>query len=602
MIKRVEESYKHNTWKIITGPSIKIFEAVFDLLIPLFMKAIIDLNQYNDPNLIPNTISSSLASFIRLFGSWIPDNQSLSDALVGGLIILLMSVIGFVITMISQYIAAKTAVNVGSEIRSSLFEKILSLSKKEKDKFGNARLQTALNSDTYQVERGVLLVTRLIVRAPFIVLGSIIFCYILDWKIGLAFTCIVPILFVSLFLILRKSSKNYALIQENLDNISNRSRDTIKGARVIKAFDAEEYENNKFEKANDGYKNESLLVHKNNALINPIIFEATSLVTIIIIFLSMNLLFNSSDAVKTVLTSTLIAAMAYLAQIFFATIQLSNVLLDAARARVSKKRINEILCVNNEVITGSNHQKDSDEVLVFDNVSFSFNNDINHLALSNVSFSLEKGETLGIIGGTGSGKSTIINLIERFMDLTSGEIRYNNIPIKDYDLSSLRNDIGLVSQKSFLFSGTIRDNFLIANPSISDEEIDKCLRDSCAYDFVYGFSDNLDHLIKEGGVNLSGGQRQRLCIAMALAKNPSLLILDDSTSALDLLTEKTIREDLLKKKDLTKIIVSQRISSVINANQIIVLDEGRIVGMGAHEELLRTCDIYKDIASTQMGR
>lgn len=602
MIKRVEDSYRNNKYKLVFGPLIKLIEAVFDLLIPLFMKAIIDLNQYNDPELIPNSISSALAKFIRLFGVWVNDNQSLNDAFIGGTIILVMSILGFVITMSAQYVAARTAVNVGSEIRSSLFSKILSFSKKEKDQFGNARLQTTLNSDSYQVERGVLIFVRLIARAPFVVLGSIVFCYILDWKIGLIFTCIVPILLISMILILRKSGKSYVVIQEDLDSISKRSKDTIEGARVVRAFDAQNYEEEKFGRANNEYRNEFLSVQNNNAFINPIIFEVTSLATVIIISLMMNVLFNSSDAAKVVLTSTLIAAMAYLAQIFFATVQLSNVLLDLTRARVSRRRINEVLGVENQIVSGSSFKENADELLQFKDVSFSFGDDNSHLALSNISFSLKNGESLGIIGGTGSGKSTIISLIERFIDPTSGEICYNNVPLKDYDISELRNDIGLVNQKSFLFDGTIRDNFLIANPDASDEEINQALKEACAYDFVYAFKDGLDHQIKEGGTNVSGGQRQRLCIARALIKNPRLLIMDDSTSALDLLTERTIRNNLKENKLMSKITISQRVASVIECDKIIVLDEGKIVGIGTHEELLKTCDIYKDIALTQMGK
>ena len=602
MIKRVEDTYKNNKYKFIFGPLIKLIEAVFDLLIPLFMKAIIDLNQYDNPSLIPNSISFSLAKFIRLFGLWVKDNQKLSDALVGGMIILVMSVIGFIITMIAQYVATRTAVNVGSEIRTSLFEKILSLSKKDKDRFGNARLQTTLNSDSYQVEKGALIFVRLIARAPFTVLGSIVFCYILDYKIGVAFTLMVPILLISLILILRNSEKKYLVIQEDLDHISSHSKDVVEGARVVRAFGAQEYENNRFNDVNDNYKKDSIAVQKNNALINPIIFEVTSLVTVIIIFLSMNILFNSSDTLKTVLTSTIIAAMAYLAQIFFATVQLSNVLLDLARAKVSKKRINEILSIENEIISGDKIGETNESLLSFQNVSFSFNDDLSHLVLSNISFELKRGETLGIIGGTGSGKTTIINLIERFIDPTAGEILYNDIPLKEYNISSLRNDIGLVNQKSFLFDGSIKDNFLFANPDASVEEINKALKDSCAYDFIYEKEDNINYLIKEGGTNVSGGQRQRLCIARALIKNPKLLILDDSTSALDLLTEKTIRSNSKEKKEMSKIIISQRIASIIDSDKIIVLDEGKIVGIGSHQELLKTCDIYKDIALTQMNK
>ena len=603
MIKSVKEIYKKNILGFLFGPSIKLLEAVFDLLIPLFMKAIIDLNQYEDPSLIPNSISSSLAKFIRLFGNIVKDNQNLNDALVGGLIIFTMAILGFIVTMFAQYFAARTSVKVGSEIRIELYKKILSLSKKDKEGLGNSYLQSVLNNDLYQIERGVLIFNRLIVRAPFIIIGSVIFSFILDYRIGIAFASIIPLILVSLIFILRKSSHNYQRIQKDLDDISNKTSDTISGARVLRAFDATEYENNRFSKYNNEYEKESIRVQKNNAFINPIIFEITSLVTVLIIFFLAGALFNSSESVKVVLTSTLIAAMAYLAQILFATVQFANVLLDLTRASVSNKRVDKVFEINNSIVNKENAlTKDinvGEEILSFKDVDFTYDKNDEHYALKNISFSLNKGKSLGIIGGTGSGKSTIIHLIERFLDPSSGEILYKGILMKDYDLFSLRGDIGLVNQKSYLFNGTIKDNFLMANPSISKEDIDNALKKAEAYDFVYQMKDDINHKIKEGGTNLSGGQRQRLCIARALIKNPEILILDDSTSALDLLTDKKIRNTLKDIKETSKIIVSQRVASISECDEIIVIDEGHLVGKGTHEELLKTCPIYKEIYVSQ---
>ena len=603
MIKSVKEIYKKNILGFLFGPSIKLLEAVFDLLIPLFMKAIIDLNQYEDPSLIPNSISSSLAKFIRIFGNIVKDNQNLNDALVGGLIIFTMAILGFIVTMFAQYFAARTSVKVGSEIRIELYKKILSLSKKDKEGLGNSYLQSVLNNDLYQIERGVLIFNRLIVRAPFIIIGSVIFSFILDYRIGIAFASIIPLILVSLIFILRKSSHNYQRIQKDLDDISNKTSDTISGARVLRAFDATEYENNRFSKYNNEYEKESIRVQKNNAFINPIIFEITSLVTVLIIFFLARALFNSSESVKVVLTSTLIAAMAYLAQILFATVQFANVLLDLTRASVSNKRVDKVFEIDNSIVNKENAlTKDiniGEEILSFKDVDFTYDKNDEHYALKNISFSLNKGKSLGIIGGTGSGKSTIIHLIERFLDPSSGEILYKGISMKDYDLFSLRGDIGLVNQKSYLFNGTIKDNFLMANPSISKEDIDNALRKAEAYDFVYQMKDDINHQIKEGGTNLSGGQRQRLCIARALIKNPEILILDDSTSALDLLTDKKIRSTLKDIKETSKIIVSQRVASISECDEIIVIDEGHLVGKGTHEELLKTCPIYKEIYVSQ---
>ena len=605
MIKKVEESYKHNIVGLLFGPLIKLVEAVFHLLIPLFMKAIIDLNSYGRPEDIPNSISSFLASFIRLFGLWIPNDRTLSDAVIGGVIILIMSIVGFVVTMTCQYIAASTAVKVGSEVRTSLYEKILALSKKDKENYNNARLVTSLNSDTYQVERGVLIFIRLIVRAPFIIFGSIIFCYILDWKIGLAFSFIVPLVLITLFFILRKASKNYVTIQKDLDEISNRTSDTIDGARVIRAFVSQKYENDRFNISNNEYEKESLRVQRNNALINPIVFEITSLVTIIIIFLMTSVLFGNDEIQKTITVSSLIAAMAYLAQIFFATIQLSSVLLDLAKAKVARERIDEIFeidCVIKNDEKFVKEIKSGEELIRFENVYFSFEDNNEHSVLDNISFSLNKGDSLGIIGGTGSGKSTIINLIERFLDPTKGDVYYKNINLKKYDLEALRKDIGLVNQKSFLFSGTIKSNLLMGNKTASEEDINNALKAAEAYDFVYRMERCLNSEIKEGGLNVSGGQRQRLCIARALIKNPELLILDDSTSALDLLTEKRIRDYLSSQKDMSKIIVSQRVSSISECDNILVIDNGQLVGVGNHNYLLDNCPIYKEIYISQTNK
>ena len=604
-IKRVGESYKNHIVALVFGPLVKVLEAIFDLFIPLVMKAIIDLNEYSEPSAIPNSISSFIAKIIRLFGVWIKDNAQLNDAIVGTVIILIMAILGFLVTMLAQFIAASTAVSVGGQIRLSLYKKILSLSKKDKERMGNSYIQTVLNNDVYQVERGVLIFIRLIVRAPFIILGSIVFCFILDWKIGLAFAFIAPAVFISLFLILNKSNKQFSVIQKSLDDVTDKTTDTINGARVIKAFDSLDYETSKFSQSNDEYFKKSISVQKNNALINPIVFEITSLVTIFVIFILMPALFNSDAAYKVILTSSLIAAMAYLAQIFFATIQLSSVLLDLTKAGVSRRRINSVFSIHNSIVTAENPISKTvnvgEEILSFSNVYFSFDEKEEHFALEDVSFNIKKGNTIGIIGGTGSGKSTIINLIERFYNPSMGQIKYKGVELESYDLVDLRNNIGLVNQKSFLFNGSIRDNFLMAKPDATDKEIEQVLKVAEAYDFVFKMPNNIESKVKEGGINLSGGQRQRLCIARALVKNPEILILDDSTSALDYLTDKNIRLKLKEMKDLTKIIISQRVSTICDCDLILVIDRGRVIGQGKHDDLMKTCNIYNEIAKSQMN-
>ena len=595
MIKKVTDSYKHNALTIVLGPFIKIIEAVFDLLIPLFMKAIIDLNQYSDPSNIPNKISSSVASFIRIFN---PSGNNLTDALMGGLIILVMGILGYVITMVSQYLAACSAVNVGTEVRSALYTKLLSLSKKEREEIGPAKLLTVINSDTYQLQHGVLLITRLIVRAPFILLGSLIFSFILDWRVGLAFTAIVPILFLVNYLVLRKSSKGYVEIQNDLDDLSNKTNETSDGSRVIRAANQEQYENSVFANKTNAYQDKAIKVNKINSLINPLTFAVTSIVLIVIILLLQKSLFSADN---TQIASTIIAEMAYLSQIFFVVVQFSQVIIEVVKAHVSRKRIDSVLLTEPHIVSGNQISSNEDVPLIkFNHVSFGF--DENKLFLKDLDFQIRKGETFGIIGGTGSGKSTLINLIERFYDTNEGEILYKGVPIKQYDLNALRNDIGLVNQKSSLFKGTIKSNYLMSKPTATDEDIINALRAAEAYEFVSKYDDDINHVVNEGGTNFSGGQRQRLCIGRAIIRKPELLILDDATSALDLLTDKRVRETINSYKDMTKVIVSQRVATIQNADYILVLEGGQVVGQGKHLDLLNNCPIYKEIYETQIRK
>ena len=599
MIKKVSEAYRHNIVSIITGPLFKIIEAIFDLMMPLIMKAIIDLNQYGDVSNIPNPISSVFASLIRFIN---PTATALSDAITGGAIILVMGVIGYVITMCAQYLAAKVSINVGSEVRSSLYYQMLHLSKKEREQIGNSTLLTLVNSDSYQLQHGVLLFVRLIVRAPVILFGSLILSFILDWRVGLAFTIIVPLILLLNYLVFRKTSKGYVEIQNKLDDISNQTSESSEGSRVIRASNNQQDESLRFEEKTQSYKEKSISVNKVNALINPLTFAITSIVLIAIVLLLQNDLFGPNNIT---ISSTVIAEMAYLSQIFFVVVQLSQVAVEIVKANVCRKRIDKVLMINPSVVNVNNPKTDDGNnaypVIKFDHVSFAFDKN-NDYFLNDLCFEIRQGETFGVIGGTGSGKTTLINLIERFYDVTSGQILYNGIPLKEYNLNDLRKDIGLVNQKPSLFKGTIKSNYLMSNPDASDEDILKALELADALEFVNKYDDKLDHQVNEGGSNFSGGQKQRLCIGRALVKKPKILILDDATSALDLLTDKHIRNNIESFKDMTKIIVSQRVSTIQNADFILVLDAGKVVGQGKHNDLMKNCDIYREIYQTQIKK
>lgn len=606
MIKRVSDSYKHNLFHLIVGPLLKMIEAIFDLLIPLFMKAVIDLQKYGDPDFIPNKASQTLGKFLRGLFTFSTTNQPLNDALNGLVVILVMGIIGFAATMVTQYVAAKTALKVGSEVRSSIYQKSLQLSKSEKEKIGSSKLLTILNSDTYQVQQGILIFIRLIVRAPFIVIGALIVSFLLDYRIGIVFAIIVPLILLIVFLVMRQSSKGYVQIQSQLDDISNKSSDTISGIKVIKSLNREEYEQNEFSKKTSSYHKKAVGVNRINSLINPLTFAIIASATIMVVFIGGNSILQSTSNEGVLLATTIMAEVSYLAQISFTLMQLTNVVLILTKAKVSRKRCDEVLAIvpsiqnSDEAITKV--VDDGDNIISFDKVSFAFEEGGNY-ALKDISFSLKKGQSLGIIGGTGSGKSTIISLIERFADRSEGTITYKGEDIKNYNLNSLRKEIALVNQKSSLFKGTIKSNMLIANPDASDEDIVNALVDAQAYEFVSKYDDTINHQVEEEGKNFSGGQKQRLCIARALVKKPEIIILDDSTSALDLLTDKKVRNNIESNyKGITKIIVSQRVSTVSNCDQIIVLDGGHLLDIGTHEQLLKTSQVYKETYESQVRK
>lgn len=574
-MEKTWDSIKKYKKEFILGPIFKIVEVVFELMIPFLMKYM---------------INTGIPSF--------QNNEGVGKILYPGLIIIAFCIFGFLSTLVCQYFASVASQGFGTDLRNRIFLKVNSLSLKDIDNFGRGNLINLITNDTTRVQTGIAMLIRLAIRAPVLVIGSLVCSFIIDYRVGLMFLILIPIISLILAIILTKNSKNYLRVQQRLDDISNYSNDSLKGSRVIRAFNKENTIINQYKNKTEKYFNETKKANLVAALINPLTFLVVNIGIMLVIYFGGNLTINNE-----LTNGDLVALISYLNQILMALIVVSNLVIIFTKAFSSQKRIDQLLQSETSIVNYSKYKDISlnygDEFINFENVSFKYEDDGNEV-ISNINFKINKGEKIGIIGGTGSGKTTLIKLIERFYDVTSGELLYKGHNIKDYDLDKLHQEISLVNQRSVLFNGTIKSNILIGKKDATDEEIINALKNSEAYKFVKEYSDFIDHEVYENGKNFSGGQKQRLSLARALIKDSELLILDDSTSALDYLTDKNVRENINKMKDLTVIFISQRTSSIQHCDKIIVVDNGKIDAIGTHEELLNTSLIYKEIYDSQV--
>ena len=430
------------------------------------------------------------------------------------------------------------------------------------------------------------------------IIGATIISFLLDWRAGLVFLGVVIFSSLVITLVIVLSPKKYALVQTNLDEISSLGSDALKGARPIRAFDKEDYEEKKFVASSESYKKKSLSIAKLNAFINPLTFFFVNAGMILVVYLG-GLAVNDG----TLTTGKIVSLISFLTLVLNALVMFSRMIVSLNRAKASMKRINDFFAIEPSILNEWAYHKEGNEsqpLFAFHDVSLSYGGD-GKPAVSHLSFEVNRGDSIGIIGGTGSGKSTLIALLERLYDPSEGYISYRGHDLKQYDLNSLHEEISLVSQKPSLFKGTIRSNLLLGKPNATEEEMVQALKDSLAYEYVSRYKDFLDHEVEEAGANLSGGQKQRLLIARALLKGGDILILDDSTSALDYLSDKKVRENINKRPNLTKIIVSQRATTLSDSSLILVMDKGEIVARGTHESLLKECEIYRDIYEMQVA-
>lgn len=555
----------------ISAPFFKVLEAIFELMIPLVVASIIDVGIKN----------SDRPYVFKMCG-----------------LMILLGLVGFTCTLFAQYFAARAAVGFSANIRSAVFGHAQKLSFSEIDRLGTSTMITRMTNDVTQVQSGVNLTLRLFSRSPVIVFGSMIMAFTLDVKSAIIFTVAIPILCVIVFGIMLGSIPLYKKVQANLDRVLGITRENLAGTRVIRAFANEETEIKNFDRTNASLNAAQKFAGKFSALMNPVTCLVVNLAIVALIY-------TGAIRVETgILTQGIVIALYnYMSQILVELVKLANLIITMTKAAACGSRIEQILEEGGkEPDKAESSEKKNDYAVSFSNVSFTYDNASDE-SLSNINFSVNKGETVGIIGGTGSGKTSLAHLIPRFYDATKGEICLDGVDIRAYSTDELRKKIGIVMQKAVLFKGTIRENIRWGNPEATDEQIMQALEIAQASEIVNDKEGGLDFMIEQGGKNLSGGQRQRLGIARTLVANPEILIFDDSASALDYATDARLRSAVCHMRgEHTVFIISQRTASILHADRILVLDDGKLVGSGKHEELLSSCEVYSEIYYSQFPK
>ena len=562
------KEYKKET---VLAPLFKLLEASFELMIPLVVAAIVDQG-----------IGLGNLKYVYQMGG----------------VMVLLGIVGLIAAISAQYFAARAAVGVATGLRSALFSHIQSLSYTEVDTIGTSTLMTRMTSDINQIQSGVNMTLRLLLRSPFIVFGAMIMAFTVDVKSALVFVGVIPLLSAVVFGIMYITMPMYKLVQKHLDGVLLLTRENLTGIRVIRAFHKEKEEYARFQKENDELTGMQLAVGRISALMNPVTYVIINLGMIVLIYVGA-LQVDGGHLTQ----GQVVALVNYISQILVELIKLANLIILIAKALSSANRVNDIFEIQSSMADEGKEKVSEEEsetpILEFENVDFTYEG-AGAESLTGIDFSVYPGETVGIIGGTGSGKTTLVNLIPRFYDATRGMVRYHGKPIGEYPLEALRQKIGVVPQKAVLFKGTIESNLRWGNENASQEEMEEALRVSQAKEFVDKLEKYLEAPVTQGGKNFSGGQRQRLTIARALVRKPEILILDDSTSALDYATDAKLRAELKKRKNtMTTFIVSQRTSSIQYADKILVLEDGKIAGLGTHKELLEDCEVYREIYDSQ---
>lgn len=583
-MKKLLKYLKGYELESVLGPLFKMLEASFELFVPLVMAQIIDVG-------------------IK--------NQDVSYILKMGGILLILGIVGLTCSLTAQFFSAKAAVGFSTALRNELFSHIGHLSYSEQDVIGTATLITRMTSDVNQVQSGLNLALRLLLRSPFIVFGAMVMAFTVNAKAAMVFVVAIPALSVVVFGIMAISMPLYKKVQRQLDQVTLATRENLTGARVIRAFNRQEDEISRFDASNDLLVRFQIFVGKISALMNPITYVIINLAIIAVVWIS-----GKQVDAGIITQGETVALVNYMSQILVELIKLANLIVSISKALACANRISTVFEEKSSIIDPAAGQADKQAGVVgrpseelgsvpekvrFRQVNFAYKR-AKEDSLIQVDFTVKQGQTIGIIGGTGSGKSSLVNLIPRFYDVREGAVLIDGRDVREYPLAELRQKIGVVPQKAVLFKGTLRENMKWGKKEASDEEIYHALDLAQAREFVDSKEKGLDLQIDQNGKNLSGGQRQRLTIARALVKQPEILIMDDSASALDFATDAKLRRAIREgTKDMTVFIVSQRATTIKNADQILVLDDGHIVGCGTHPELLKSCEIYREICLSQLS-
>ena len=594
-MRKIFQYLKKYWFLAIISPLLMIGEVFADLCLPKLMTVIVDCGIAADGDVSSSALGSAVMRILYGEGTY----TSMQVIITFGVLMLLVVLVGGIFGVLCAYTAAKASQGVGDDLRRDAYARVMSLSIEQTDKFTTGSLVTRMTNDITMIIEFVEMFLRMLVRSPMFFIGGLIMLMTLDFSFGIVMLCALPVMALMLVLVLGRAIPIYGKVQKKLDRLNSVVQENVTGARVIKAYVKEDYESQRFESANADLRDTNIRVQRIMAVMHPVLTVVMNAAIIAVIYIGGWQIDNVGGTGMT--AGTIMAAITYITQVLMSIMMVTMMFQSISRAMASVRRVNEVLDTDPVIVSGSVKESSDNVAVSMRGVGFRYPETTGRPVLHDINIDVKKGETFAIIGATGSGKTSLVNLIPRFYDATEGEVLVDGVAISDYDLSALREKIAFVMQKSELFSGTIAENLRWGKEDATDEEIEKAAKIAQAEDFVLSFNEGYGAYIAEKGASLSGGQKQRMSIARALVRRPEILILDDATSALDLATEGRLRRALKEElKDTTVIMIAQRIASVKDADRIAVIDKGTIKDCGTHEELMKNSETYREIYNSQM--